>query len=461
MSDPTLKTRREFLKVSLAGGALSWTLPGFVDATIGALTAAADGAEVQPVSGRDGPILVVVQLSGGNDGLNTVVPYTNDHYYRARPGLGLARSECLPLTDDFGLHPALGGVVELFDEGLLNIVLGVGYPNPNRSHFRSMEIWHTASEAEEVRRNGWLGRYFDNACSGEDPGVGIAIGDADPQIFRSEEGKAISFADPGDYRDFAMDEDEERNTPAGALYRSANRPMEAGAGGSIGDLRGAAPASGGGAPLKFLEKTALDAQVTSDRINRLSETGRNRVDYPNSRLARDLRTVGRLIGGGMPTQVYYVSMGGFDTHTNQSYAHEARLREWGDALRAFLGDMKAQGNLGRVQVLTFSEFGRRVAENANRGTDHGAAAPLFLAGGGIAPGFTGAYPSLAPEALYRGDLKHGIDFRQVYATLLERRLGVSHAPILGGRFELLDLVNAKQTGTAPAKPAGDQSRNST
>jgi uncharacterized protein (DUF1501 family) len=211
-------------------------------------------------------------------------------------------------------------------------------------------------------------------------------------------------------------------------------------GSSISGLSGAARRPQGGSPLDFLERTAMDAQVTSDRVNELAGARSNRSDYPNSRLANDLQTVSRLIAGGLPTRIYYVSLGGFDTHTNQAGTHQRLLGEFGNALAAFMEDMEKQGNRDRVLVLTFSEFGRRVKQNGSGGTDHGAGAPLFVFGGGVASGLHGEAPSLAPDDLHRGDVVHKIDFRSVYATLLDRHLGANSAGVLGKEFPKLELI---------------------
>lgn len=435
-----LQTRRDFLKTSLVGGALTWTVPGFLHATMQQLHAATTDSLTQGATGKDGPILVVLQLSGGNDGLNTVVPLGNDHYHKARPQLGLAEKDCLKLDDATGLHPALTGVKAWYDQGQAAIVQAVGYPNPNRSHFRSMEIWHTASDADRTARHGWIGRYFDNACRGEDAGAGIAIGKEAPQAFTARTPLGVTFQRPEQYRYYGPDEGSELGMAEGKLFRRMNELEGEASGSSIGGLTGSTRRPQGGSPLGFLERTALDAQVTSDRIIDLAGARSNRSDYPASRLGNDLQTVSRLIAGGMPTRIYYVSLGGFDTHTNQAGTHQRLLGEFDGAVAAFLKDMKEQGNLDRVLVLTFSEFGRRVKQNGSGGTDHGAGAPLFLFGGKAKAGLHGEAPDLAPDELHRGDVVHRVDFRSVYATLLERHLGADSAEILGRKFPGVDLL---------------------
>jgi uncharacterized protein (DUF1501 family) len=437
MNNHELKTRREFLRTGLLGGSLSWTLPAFLSRTMQTLHAQADGALIQGVTGRDGNILVVLQLAGGNDGLNTVIPMGNDEYRKARPTLGLTDSSILRIDPATGLHPSLSGLASAYQDGYLAIVQGVGYPNPNRSHFRSTEIWATAVDSDKSSTTGWIGRYFDNACSGCDASVGIAAASQLPQSFAAANPKGVLYQGGGGTK-------KKPSKKEGAVARDADRSMmamddeeEGGeAGGSIGMLNG--PGNlGKMSALDFLERTEMDAKVSQQEIAKASAKAKNSVPYPGSRLGQNFAMVSRLIAGGMPTRIYYLSLGGFDTHTQQAGAHERLLKEMGDAVAAFLADLKAQGNLGRVTLMTFSEFGRRVKENASGGTDHGAAAPLFLAGGGVKAGLLGQMPSLAPKDLFDGDVKYNTDFRSVYATVLENHLGVKSEPILKKPFPLI------------------------
>jgi uncharacterized protein (DUF1501 family) len=423
------------------GSALATTVPTFLSNTMGALSAAAANSATQAVTGRDGRILVVLQMAGGNDGLNTVVPFTNDHYRRARPRLGLEEGDILKLNDTVGLHPSLSGMKALYDAGQLSIVQGVGYPNPNRSHFRSTEIWQTASDADRFEQQGWIGRYFDNDCEGCDPTVGISIGGKTPQAFAARTPKGITLQNPGSYRFVSADQPEEGE--ADMLEESFRRMNEMRAedsvsGGTIDSLSGRI--SHTGSPLEFIQRTSMDAQVSSDEILRVSKRVKNQAEYPTSRLSNSLKLVAKLIAGGLPTRIYYVSQGGYDTHTNQAGTHQRLLGELGGAVRAFCEDLKAQGNMDRVLVMTFSEFGRRVEQNANSGTDHGAAAPLFLIGNSVNAGLAGTYPSLAPDDLFRGDLQHTVDFRSVYATVLEKWLQTKSQPILGRQFPTLEVL---------------------
>ena len=440
--DITFQTRREFLRSTVLGGALAWTVPTFLANTFAALQAEAADRATQTATGRDSTILVILQMAGGNDGLNTVVPVTNDYYHRARPRIGLAESKVLKLNNDVGLHPGLTGFKELYDAGRLAVVQGVGYPNPNRSHFRSTEIWQTASDSGRFERYGWLGRYFDNTCTGCDPTIGVSIGRQMPQAFAAQHPTGISLDNPQNYRFMAggrsrpgeMSRTEES-------FRKLNQPeaeADENSGGTISSISG--PVRHNGSVLDFLERTALDAQVSSDTIRGIASRVNNLASYPGSQLGNSLKLVAKLIGGGLPTRIFYVSQGGYDTHTNQANTQERLLKDLGDSVKAFVEDMKGQGNLPRVLVMTFSEFGRRLAENANGGTDHGAAAPMFLIGDKVKAGLLGQYPSLAPGDLFQGDLKFNVDFRSVYAGVLESWLKTRSEPVLGKRFAPLQVV---------------------
>ena len=424
----SLHTRREFLRSgSLLGAAAAWTAPAFLHRTISTLHAAEAEKATAPVTGKDAPILVVLQLAGGNDGLNTLVPHADDAYYRSRPRLAVSRQSVLKLNDSTGLAPQLPFLKSAYDDGKLAIVQGVGYPNPNRSHFRSTEIWECATDSDKVSKTGWLGRYFDNACGGTpDPTVGVAVSREQPQAFFAARNSGISLSSPQAYR-WAHD-----NDPAAlSLFADLNGPdtgMMSGA--SIG-TPGAKAQPAGGSTLDFLERTALDARVSSDKITKIAGTGKG-GDYPATPLGQGLSLVSRMIAGGLTARVYYVSHGGFDTHNNQSGTHQRLLSELDAALKAFFSDLKGTGQAGRVCLMTFSEFGRRVAENASGGTDHGTAAPLFVMGAGVNPGLYGKAPSLTD--LDKGDLRFTTDFRSVYATVLARWLKTPADKVLDGSF---------------------------
>ena len=438
----TLHTRREFLRTTLLGGAIAGTVPSFLASTFSALNAHAAESATQIATGKDAPILVVLQMAGGNDGLNTVVPFSNDHYRRARKNIGLAEKSILKINDTVGLHSGLTGLKSLYDSGNLSIVQGIGYPNPNRSHFRSTEIWQTASDSEKFERYGWIGRFFDNACDGADPTVGVNVGRQMPQAFASHHPIGISLDSPENYRFHSGEKSKAGEMDADEQSFRALNNMELeteNSGGSIGAVSGPTKRPGE-SPLDFLERVSLDAQVSSDKILSISRRVDNKATYPATQLGNSMKLVARLIGGGLPTRIFYVSQGGYDTHTNQLGAHDRLLKEMGDSVKAFVNDLKAQGNFQRVMIMTFSEFGRRVGENANGGTDHGAASSMFVIGPKVKAGLLGTYPSLAPIDLINGDLKYNVDFRSVYASVLEQWLQTKSAPILGKQFAPLNLI---------------------
>lgn len=462
----TLHTRRSFLKKTALGTSLSSTLPGFLCQTIDRLHAEASANSDSAMrTGRDHPILVVLQWAGGNDGLNTVVPIQDDHYRRARPKLAIPKKSALTVSDSFGLHPALGDMQRLFDAGQLAVIHGVGYPNPNRSHFRSTEIWETATDSHRFETTGWIGRYFDAACSGADPSVGLAIGRQRPQSFQARNGQGLVVANPGNLRAPAASAhsgmDAEREEPSGGMQGMdigesgesgetdetgsgsdllGETVLDMNSGASIGEMSRHGTADGDLEPLAFLERMELQARVGAAQIQQALKQGRNEAGYPNSALANQLRSVARLIAGGLGCRIYHVNQGGYDTHTQQAGTHERLLREFSQAVFAFQQDLRSLGVADQVLLMTFSEFGRRVQENASGGTDHGAAAPLLLIGNRIHAGFHGTPPDLRPKKLVNGDPLFTTDFRSIYATLLQDWLGTGSNEILKGSFPTLRLV---------------------
>jgi uncharacterized protein (DUF1501 family) len=440
--DITMHTRREFLGKTVLGGALSWTVPAFLANTFATLQAEAADKATQTATGTDANILVILQMAGGNDGLNTVVPCENDFYRKARPRIGLAAKSILKLNDEVGFNDELTGFKELYDAGQLSVIQGVGYPNPNRSHFRSTEIWQTASDSDRSESYGWLGRYFDNACAGCDPAVGINVGRQMPQAFSAKTPKGVSLDNPQNYKFISGEKVKAGET--GAMEDSFRKLNDLepetieNSGASVEAIAGSTKHTG--SVMDFLERTAMDAQISSDRIRSVAGKIQTSGAYPSSQLGNSLKLVAKLIGGGLPTRIFYVSQGGYDTHTNQNGAQGRLLKDLGDSTKAFVTDMKAQRNMSRVLVMTFSEFGRRVAENASGGTDHGAAAPMFIVGNKVKAGLLGKYPSLAPADLFQGDLKYQVDFRSVYAGVLEQWMKTKSAPILGRQFPPLQLV---------------------
>jgi uncharacterized protein (DUF1501 family) len=358
-------------------------------------------------------ILVVIQLSGGNDGLNTVVPYRNDDYRKARPKLGIPESDVIKLDGDLGLHPSLRGISELADAGRFSIVHGVGYPTPNRSHFESMDIWHTCQRKETRTDTGWLGRMFEKASTVSGDSAGLHLG-----------GEALPLALVGrGVQVPSIREVEQMKFKATKLDEMVNeRPASASSADS--DLLG------------FLSASTEVAVRASQRIESALARPDNDFDFPQTQLGEKLKVISRLIVAGLRTQVYYVTLDGFDTHANQPAAHQGLLRQWSDAVAAFHKRLERGGQSERVLVMTFSEFGRRLKENASQGTDHGAAAPMYFSGPKLPKLQIGSLPSLID--LDDGDLKHHTDFRRVYATVIEKWLTQESERPLGGKYVPID-----------------------
>jgi uncharacterized protein (DUF1501 family) len=406
-------SRRKFL-ATLAGGSAVISLSGPVPQFLAQ-------AAVAELSQSKDTILVVVQLSGGNDGLNTVIPYTHDAYRNARPKLAISAKEVLKINDAIGLHPSARGLSDLLQAGKLAIVQGVGYPSPNRSHFESMDIWHTCLRKESPRSTGWLGRFLDASRKpGDVDTPAIHVGNEKlPSALLAENARVSSFGSPESFR----------------LQDGGNRRLRD----TIRALASEDPQPADPL-LGFLQSSVNSALTTSERITEVLRDYRTPVAYPESALATRLKTIAQLIDAGLKTRVYYVQLDGFDTHSQQAAAHAALLQQLGDALRAFNEDLVHQGHGDRTLVMAFSEFGRRVAENASEGTDHGAAAPMFLAGARVSAGLIGEHPRL--DDLDDGDLKFHTDFRQVYTTLLEGWLGWPGEGILGDKFKAVDVLKA-------------------
>ncbi len=426
-----LSTRRLFLQNGLALLAVTPTIPTFLDQTMMALAGPDANLRTQGPSGKDGKILVVVQMAGGNDGLNTVVPYGDDAYHRARPALRIDPKDVLKLDNYLGLHPNLAPLKNLYDDGAMQIIQGVGYPNPNRSHFRSMDIWQSGQPEQEVVTTGWIGRYFDNACAGSDPHVGVAMGGSLPLAMQGDRITPLAFDRPENYRYNGKDKE---------AYLSLNRvdktPTTKPAIVTPGAKK--VEAETASSQLDFLHRTAMDAQVSSDDILRMTRNHQPAGQYPNGEFGNGLRTIAAMIGGGLTTRVYYVNLGGFDTHAGQRGRHDQLMDNFAKGIAAFWADLKSQKNDDRVMVMGFSEFGRRVEQNASQGTDHGAAAPMFVFGKRITRGIMGRHPSLTD--LDQGDLKYNTDFRGVYATLLQDWLDTPSKPILGQQFRTLPMI---------------------
>jgi uncharacterized protein (DUF1501 family) len=420
--NPAIRTRREFLG-NCALATLGVAMPQFLVHTTQAIGRESgwEAGSAAPIRGfRDGKVLVVVQLSGGNDGLNTLVPYTDDAYRRLRPTLALEPASLIDLDGSVAFHSALRPLMRLHERGQLCAVEGVGYPNPNRSHFRSMEIWHTASDADRYARDGWIGRYFDSCCSGApDPAAGVFLGPELPQAFDGGTGTGIAFQRPDSFGYVAG---------TGASSASGFRRINSGEADTNDSL-------------DFLRAVTGNANMSADRVHAIARRVRNAATYPGDAFSQGLATIAQMIAGGLGTRIYCIPLGGFDTHAGQAANHQRLLAAFAQGLDAFYNDLEKLGLAEQVLTLAFSEFGRRVEENASRGTDHGAAGPMFLAGPAARGGLAGKRPDLA-RLDANGDLAFTTDFRSVYATVLERWLGADSSAVLPRKFPPLDLVRA-------------------
>ncbi len=395
--------RKEFIQVgSLATASLM--VPKFLKAF--------EGGTMVPQGNK---VVVILQLSGGNDGLNTVIPVRNDLYYKARPRLGIERTKALSLTDEAGLHPALTGFRELYDDGSLSVLNNVGYPNPDRSHFRSMDIWHTASQSSEYWTTGWLGRYLDAQCHGCDkPTQAIELDDVLSLSLKGENLKGIAVKDPR------------------RLYGTANEKF-------FREVMKNHKDEKGEQPVDYLYKTMAETLSSADYIFKQSRMHPTNAIYPSTGLGNSLKTIASLIYSDINTKVYYVSLGSFDTHINQDGQQQRLFTEMNDAVKAFVKDLKANNRFDDVLFFTFSEFGRRVAQNASNGTDHGTANNMFFISGGLKQkGLINEMPDLA--ALDDGDLKYKVDFKNAYATVLNKWLKADDKAILTQQYDHLSFI---------------------
>lgn len=421
-------TRRDFLRSSLPLAAASVTVPHFLSQS---LLAAPGTEQLSSIPGQsDHRILVVLQLSGGNDGLNTLVPFQDPTYYKLRPSLGLKARDLIRLNDETGVHPAMKEFHKLYDEGEVSWIQNVGYPNPNRSHFRSMEIWHTARTSKSQGLDGWLGRYLDATCSGEDPcppTAAVTIGKELPQALRTPDGgsRGVVIQNPSEY----VWSPSGRTNPQN--QRQENLLMEQSQKGLFDE--------GDSPRIDYLKRTSMDASLSAEWVEKAVKQYRSGIDYPKTRLGTDLKRVAQFIAGGLRTRVYYVRHGGFDTHADQAGTHQRLLTHLSESIAAFRKDMKRQGQWERITLLGFSEFGRRVAENDSKGTDHGAAAPMFVVGPHVKGGLVGAQPNL--KNLHRGDVRHQIDFRSVYGSVLKDWLQQKPEKVLGASFPEINLFS--------------------
>lgn len=409
--------RRQFLRDGTLLVALGLSAPSFLARSV---------AEARNALSRstDKRTLVVLQLSGGNDGLNTVVPYADPLYGQLRPQLAISADTVIPLDSSVGLHPSLAPLKPIYDAGRMAVMQGVGYPNPERSHFRSMEIWHT-STPEQFERTGWLGRYLDGCgCGHENPLDAISAGDILNRSFWTETslvpaiGSIATFQYQTDPR-FGRDRSAQLQT-LNNIYSLAGawRPYE-----------------------ELIRQTTLRALAGADALQAVAATYETPIEYPQNPFGNSLKGVAQIMAADLGTRIFYTSIGGFDTHAAQANTHANLLGNVAQSVAAFYRDLERLGRADDVVLMTFSEFGRRAQQNGSAGTDHGTAEPMFIIGGAVNGGVYGAHPRL-DQLDTNGDLQHHTDFRSVYATVLERWLGASSAPVLGGSFTPMEFLDA-------------------
>ena len=394
--------RRKFLKQNVLASSLFF-VPSFVKAFENAVK---DSLGFKK--------LVIVQLSGGNDGLNTIIPYTNDIYYKSRPNLAIAKNDCIKITDELGINKNLAPLKHLYDKGYLSVINNVGYPNPIRSHFRSTDIWHTASDSNQYLNTGWLGRYID--LYGKKPYSGIELDDSLSLIMKGNVLNGIATKNPT------------------ILFNNTKTPYFK----KVLDSQSDAHLSEHN--LGYLYKTMIEAKSSAKYIFETSKTYNSTVTYPNNPFGKQLKTTAQFINSRVESKVFYVSMGGFDTHVKQEKKQNKLLQTYSEAMDVFVKDLEQKDTFKDTLILTFSEFGRRVQQNAASGTDHGAANNVFIIGKNLKKqGFYNEAPNLI-DLDENGDIKYTVDFRTIYATILETWLEVDDATILNKSYSKLDFI---------------------
>ena len=384
--------RRDFLKASALAVSVTSGMPGFL----------ARAAAQASATGGD-KTLVVIQLTGGNDGLNTLIPYSNGAYYAARPNIAIAKKDVLTLNADLGMHPSLRALSKFWDAGQLGWLENIGYPNPNRSHFASMAIWHTA-DPSQAASDGWIGRIAETIG---DPFCASNIGNATPLALQA---KDFSLPSISSVDGFQVKLPDGLHDPFTAMLNTP-RAGEA----------------------EYLQKATKQMLLNTARVQKNLSKYRSGAKYPDSKFAASLQDIARLIAGGNGQRVLYTSLGSFDTHAGQRAEQDDLLTQLAEGLAAFQADLEVQGLSDKVVVMGFSEFGRRVAENDSAGTDHGQGSVMFVLGKGVKGGIHGDSPDL--ESLADGDIRYKQDFRGVYAQALDSWLKLDSKEILGGKFD--------------------------
>lgn len=412
-------TRRQFLKKGITFVSLSLTANYMLMAVSPGGNTVFGQASASSTSQN---LLVVVQLVGGNDGLNTVIPYGDGHYYDVRPTLAVTEKDILTINGQIGLHPNLKGMKSLYDQGKLAVVQGVGYANPILSHFRATDIWESA-HPEAVVGSGWLGRYLDQSIAANHPGElpGAMVGGPLPLTLVGSKVVVPAIISLDSYK-FQTDGKYPNDAPSQvATFTQIN-------------MR-----SANGTAVDYVAQSALDGLNSSSALQKATANYHSTVTYANDPFSQGLKLVSQIIAGGLSTQVLYVTIGGFDTHSSQKDTHEKLLSALDTGLTAFYQDLVAQGVSKEVTIMSFSEFGRRVKENGSKGTDHGTAAPMFILGDPVKGGLYGQYPSLS-QLDSDGNLIYNVDFRSVYRTIISDWLKADPQAILAGSFENLGFI---------------------
>jgi uncharacterized protein (DUF1501 family) len=376
----------------------------------------------QQMASMENRTLVVVQLSGGNDGLNTLVPYTQQAYYNARPNLALDKSDVLQLNSDVALHPSMAALQSLYNDNHVAIVQGAGYPNPNLSHYESMTIWQTASP-DETLQTGWLGRYLDTARSVDSSINAVELDTLLSPTVVGEKERATAIDSLRSFKIAPLtrqtqSSDEETIKALDSIQCSSCQEYN--------DL------------VNAMMEAGLDAMTASDVVRQAASNYETSVTYPTNDFANRLKLAAQVVSSSLKPTIIYLQIGGFDTHANQKTTQANLLKTVSDGISAFYRDMESKDKADDTLIMTFSEFGRRVHENGSQGTDHGTAEPMFLIGGRVSGGLYADYPNLS-NLDSNGDLIHTVDFRQVYASVLQDWLGVDSTPVLSSQFQKLNL----------------------
>jgi len=414
-------SRRDFVKGGVALVTIGTSAQSLLKGTIA--FAAQNPQYVEQAS--NGKILILVQLAGGNDGLNTVIPVGDSTYHSVRQVIGIPDEQALSLGSGFGLAPQLTGLKGLWDKGNLAIIRGVGYPNQNYSHFRSMAIWQ-AGDPELKMHDGWLGRTLDQMESQQhDPFLGFNIGASTPPELQGQKVSIPSVSDPSQYG-FQV---------GGKIVHDSSDPRTA----TLMKLYEQYPSSSPYGVL--LETTAASAVGSAQQLAAVAGQYQPAVTYPATSFGAGLSVLAEAIVGNLGMRVGHITLGGFDTHSKETADHTKLMTELDEGLTAFYQDLSAHGKADDVLVLTWSEFGRRVQENANGGTDHGSASVMFALGSGVKQGFYGDQPSLS-KLVDNGNLAFTTDFRSVYATVIDNWLGIPSATLLGQQWPDLGFVGA-------------------